>query len=115
PAVLGVFCSLVLLTVSVCPSFAAGTETGPTVWRVTAPPTELGLAPFYKKYVSVSGYPIVASAKVNDYALKEAAYLVSQMFAGRNDLRQAMVRSGSHLTIMAYDEFTTDVPEHAHL
>jgi hypothetical protein len=84
-------------------------------WRVTPPPPELALAPFYKKYVSVDGYPIVASEKVNDYALKEAAYLVDQMLSARRDLREAMIGGGSHLTVMAYDEFTTDVPEHARL
>jgi hypothetical protein len=52
---------------------------------------------------------------VNDYALKEAAYLVRQMLAGHRGLREAMIRSGSHLTVMAYDELTTDVPEHAKL
>ena len=84
-------------------------------WPVTSPPAELKLPSFYQKYVSVDGYPIVASAKVNNYALKEAAYLVSQMLAERRDLREAMIRSGSHLSIMAYNEFTTDVPEHARL
>ncbi len=84
-------------------------------WRVTSPPSQLALPPYYKKYVGVDGYPIVASEKVNDYALKEAAYLVRQMLSGHPGLREAMIRSGSHLTVMAYDEFTTDVPEHARL
>ena len=41
------------------------------------------LDPVYKKYVSAQGYPIVASEKVNDFALKEAAYLVSMMLNRR--------------------------------
>ena len=41
--------------------------------KVVAPPEELKLPAFYKKYVSANGYPIVASEKVSDFALKEAA------------------------------------------
>lgn len=87
----------------------------PARWTVTAPPAELKLPPFYQKYVSVDGYPIVASGRVNDYALAEAAWLVGQMLARRPDVRQAMIRGGSRLIVMAHDEFTTDIPEHAHL
>ncbi len=83
--------------------------------KVTTPPAEMKLDPVYAKYISAEGYPIVASAKVNDYALKEAAFLVNMMLAKRPDVREAMIKSGSRLIIMAHDEFTTDVPEHSHL
>lgn len=82
---------------------------------VTAPPAELNLPEFYQKYTSAGGYPIVASAQVNDYALKEAAWLIDMMLARRPDIRKAMIDSGSRLIIMAHNEFTTDVPEHSHL
>ena len=82
---------------------------------ITAPPKTLGLGPFYKKAISADGYPIVASERVSDYALREAAYLVSKMLAQRPDVRDAMIAGGSRLVVMAHDEFTTDVPEHAHL
>lgn len=83
--------------------------------EITTPPEHLRLDPFYKKYLSADGYPIVASDKVNDYALHEAAYLVKMMLARRPDVREAMVKGGSRLIVMAAGEFTTDVPEHAHL
>jgi len=83
--------------------------------EVTKPPGELGLDPFYEKYVSADGYPIVSSAKVNDYALKEAAYIVTMMLGKRPDVRDAMIKSGSRLAIMAYNEFTTDLPESARM
>ena len=51
----------------------------PVVKPVSAPPEDLGLDPFYTKYVSAHGLPIVGSAKVSDNALREAAYLVDQM------------------------------------
>ena len=83
--------------------------------QVTAPPAELKVDPFHKKYVNAGGYPIVASEKVNDYALKEAAYLVDLMLAKRPDVKAAMIKSGSRLCIIAHNEFTTDVPEFAWL
>ena len=80
-----------------------------------APPESLNLDPFYEKYIESNGYPIVSSGRVSDYALMEAAYLVDMMLAQRTDIRAAMIASGSRMIVMAHDEFTTDVPEHAHL
>lgn len=80
---------------------------------VTSPPEELGLDEFYQKYVSANGYPIVGSAEVSDYAMKEAAYLANMMLAKRPDVKEAMVKGGSRLVVMAHREFTTDVPEHS--
>lgn len=87
----------------------------PTTYLVQRPPANLKLSPFYEKYVSAGGYPIVSSGRVNDYALKEAAYLVNMMLARRPDVRRAMIAGGSRLIVMAHDEFTTDVPEHSHM
>lgn len=84
-------------------------------WKVTVPPNELKLDPFYEKYVSVNGYPVVSSGNVNDYALKEAAYLIDMMLAKRPDVKEAMIKSGSRMIVMAHNEYTTDVPEHSHL
>jgi hypothetical protein len=85
------------------------------VFEVTAPPAELKLPAFYKKYISAKGYPIISSEKVNDYALKEAAYLVNLLLDKRPDVREAMIKSGSRLIIMSHTEYTTDVPQHSHL
>jgi len=82
--------------------------------EVSTPPPELRLDPFYKKVVSVDGYPIVASENVNDYALKEAAYLIRMMMAQRRDVLEEMIASGSRMCILGYDQFTTDLPEFAH-
>lgn len=83
--------------------------------EVTPPPAELQAPKFYKKYISAEGYPIVASGKVSDYALKEAAHLVNQMLAHRPDVRKAMIESGSRMCIIGVSEFTTDLPEFAKL
>ena len=86
-----------------------------TTYRVTKPPRHLELPDFYQKYVSASGYPIVGSSSVNDYALKEAAYLIDMLLAQRADLRKAMIDSQSRMIVMAHNEFTTDIPEYTHM
>lgn len=82
---------------------------------VTAPPAALRLDPFYKKYVSAHGLPIVASCAVDDHALLEVAYLADLMLAKRPDVRAAMIANGSRVIIMGRAEFTTDIPEYAHM
>jgi hypothetical protein len=104
-----------ILILSLLPILLADSRANGDAFQVTAPPTSLKLNSFYKKYVSADGYPIVSSAKVNDYALKEAAYLVNLMLAKRPDVRKAMIESGSRLIVMGYSEFTTDIPEHSRL
>jgi hypothetical protein len=76
---------------------------------------EFKLAPFYKKYVSVGGVPIVASEKVNDAALLEARFLVEKMVGHRPEVLTAIAKNNVRLAIMAPDEFTTDIPEHSDL
>ncbi len=74
-----------------------------------------GIPAFYTQRIEANGYPIVASAGVNPYALKEAAYLIDLMLAKRPDVREAMIASGSRLCILAWNEFTTGQPEFARL
>jgi hypothetical protein len=83
-------------------------------YQVTAPPSRLKASEFYTKHVDAHGYPVLASAVVNDFALKEAAFLIDRMLAKRPDVKRAMVESGSRLVILAHNEFTTDLPEFAH-
>ena len=73
------------------------------------------LDPFYQQWIDVGGVPVLASAKVNPYAVKEAAYLIKQMIGHRQDLLQAMAENGVRFSVMAYNELTTQIPEHSHL
>lgn len=75
------------------------------------PPDARGIPAFYTQRVEAEGYPIVGSSRVDPHALKEAAYLVNLMLARRPDVREAMIRSGSRMCILAWNEFTTDQPE----
>jgi hypothetical protein len=111
---MNVLISLVIL-LSCC--FATGQES--LVPVVAAPPAEevarLNLDPFYKKHLSVGGFPIVGSEQVSDYAFYEAAFIINRMLGRRQDIIDALVESKVRLAIMAPDEFTTDIPEHATL
>jgi hypothetical protein len=79
------------------------------------PPDPDGIPAFYTQVLRYRGFPIVASAKVNPYALKEAAYIAELMLGKRPDVLEAMVKSGARLCIMAHGEYTTDLPEFARL
>jgi len=70
-----------------------------------------GIPDFYTQQFEAKGFPIVASSRVNSYALKEAAYIIDGMLKDRMDIREAMIKSGARLCILAHDEFTTDQPE----
>jgi len=83
------------------------------VTEVTEPPASLKLDPFYKKYLSADGLPIVSSEKVSDFALLEARYLVKLMLAKRPDIRKAMIANGSRLIVIGVNEYSTDIPEYA--
>src|SRR5207253_2643286 len=69
------------------------------------------LDPFYQKYASAKGLPVLSSAKVSDKAVVEAVYLINQMLAERDDIRQALVKGRTRFVVMAPTEMTTDVPE----
>lgn len=86
-------------------------STSPVQAHRYAPQEKNNTPAFYTQRLETQGFPIVASENVNPYALKEAAYLVDQMLAKRHDIRQAMIKSGARLCIIAHNEFTTDLPE----
>jgi hypothetical protein len=81
---------------------------------VTVPPAELGLDPFYAKYLNPGGdIPVISSAKVPDAALLVAVDVIDDMLAARPDLRAALARGNARVAVMARTEHTTDIPEHS--
>ena len=73
------------------------------------------LTSFYQQWIDVEGYPVLASENVNPYAVKEAAWLIRRLMSHRPDVLQAMVQNKASLSVMAYNEMTTQIPEHSHL
>jgi len=75
----------------------------------------LGLASFYQKHLDVGGLSIVGSASVSEYALLEAAWIIRHMIPGRDDILNALAGNRVRVAVMAWNEFTTDIPEHSRL
>jgi len=73
------------------------------------------LSEFYQKYTHAGPLPILGSDKVSDYALLEAAWLVDHVIGHRPDILQALADQGVRMVIMAYNEYTTDLPEQANM
>ncbi len=87
--------------------------------RTARPPTDaerhrLGLEPFHAKCVDMRGVLVLGSANTHDAALLEAAYLMDVMLP-RQDIVDGLIKSRTRMVVMAHNEMTTDVPEHADL
>ena len=76
---------------------------------------EFGLLPFYQKCILVEGLPIVSSEKVRDQALLEVRWIIRSMLKNRPDILKALAANKVRLAVMAWDERTSDVPEHTDL
>jgi cyclophilin family peptidyl-prolyl cis-trans isomerase len=75
----------------------------------------LNLPAFYQKHLDLDGFPILGSANVSDYAMIEAEWIVRHMLAARPEIVQALATNRARLVVMAYNEFTTDLPEQANM
>ena len=73
------------------------------------------LDPFYEQWINVGGLPVLASAKVNPYAVKEAAWLIQQVIGHSPDLLKVMAGNGGRINIMAHNELITQIPDFSYL
>ncbi len=80
---------------------------------ITSPPDSLGYPKFYEKYTDAFGIPVVSSAKVSDAALLVARDIINYMLVKRPDIRSAMISMKARLSIMAWSEMQTDLPEYS--
>lgn len=83
--------------------------------KVIAPPKELRLDPFYKKYLDADGIPIISSEKVDDKAFIVAHEIIIKMLSKRDDIKKAMVENKARVAIRATSEKNTDIPEYKNL
>ncbi|MCK4998503.1 MAG: hypothetical protein KAS23_03175, partial [Anaerohalosphaera sp.] len=70
---------------------------------------------FYRKSVMYRAMPIISSEKVNDYALKEAYYIIDKMASNMPEVIDTISENKVRCVVMACDEMTTDIPEHSDL
>ncbi len=82
---------------------------------IAAPPPELKVEGFYKKFCSALGLPVLSSASVPDLALAQAAVIVVKMVSARSDVRAKLIEKGVRVGIMGAKEVTTDLPEYRNL
>jgi len=114
-----------VLTLSITVLFALFFVIGPTFSqpspnprpKVTAIPQalreSLNLDPFYQKYLDAGGLPVLGSTNVSDYAILEARWILLHMLSHRPEILPVMATNRGRLVVMAYNEYTTDVPEQA--
>ncbi|MDA1195916.1 MAG: hypothetical protein O2894_12120 [Planctomycetota bacterium] len=70
---------------------------------------------FYRRYAGVDGITILASERPAEAALQEAAWILRNMLVRRPDVCATLRARGIRCCVMAHDELTTAVPEHASL
>ena len=69
------------------------------------------LDPYYQQWVNVRGFPVLASAEVSPYALKEAVWVLYQMIGHRPDVLTVMAARTVRLVIVPHNKHTSDMPE----
>lgn len=95
---------------------ACGPGKKTAVPEIVPPPAELNLDPFYAKYLNVNGVHLISSPRTSDEAMRAAyrtIYAMTCMLPA--EVTATMARNGAKVAVMARDEVTTDIPEHAYL
>jgi hypothetical protein len=98
--------------VLVCCLFAPPVRAEPRVGR---PPAHLGVDRYYEKHLDVGGVAVLASAKVADAALSEAAKVLRFMTHKRPELLRSLARYRIRFAVIGRQEETTDIPEYRDL
>ena len=70
------------------------------------------LDPYYEQWINVRGLPVIAPAKVNPYAIKEAAWIIEKMIGHRPDVLRAMVSNKARFSVVAHTDIITEIPEY---
>ena len=70
------------------------------------------LDPFYEQWIDVGGLPVIASVKVNPYAVKEAAWLITKMIGHRPEMLRSMVGNKARFAVIAHTEIIKEIPEY---
>src|SRR3569623_1123537 len=115
PSLRDIFIWLAVLVAAISGEIASAARSA----EVQTPPADIRkqfkLSPFYKRYLSDRGLPIVSSERVSPDALREAQNIVEHMLAGRDDIRQELIKRRIRVAVMSPTELTTDIPEHSDL
>ena len=80
---------------------------------VSAVPVEVSNNPFYEKYCDAGGIPIISSGDVDDLALQQAYYIITNILAPIPEVRSELVAGGAYIGIIGRDEQQTTLPEYS--
>jgi alpha-glucosidase len=93
-----------------------GFSQSPDSIKITTPPVNLNLDPFYKKYVDANGIPITSSWRVPDKALLKAQNIIVYMTnVLPKPVFEKLLEHKVRVGVMGRYEGTTDIPEHHYL
>lgn len=81
-----------------------------TLPNVIAPPSKLGISPYYTKFTYARELPVI-SRDASESALLKANDIVRSIFAYRHDILKAFINSGAKLVILGRNERMSDLPE----
>ena len=80
------------------------------------PPKEVrdffDLDPYYQQWINVRGFPVLASAEVRPYSVKEAAWQIGHMVGHRPDILKAMAQIKARFSIVPHNKHLPDIPEY---
>ena len=80
------------------------------------PPKEVrdffDLDPYYQQWINVRGFPVLASAEVSPYTVKEAAWQIGHMVGHRPDILKAMAQIKARFSIVPHNKHLPDIPEY---
>lgn len=85
------------------------------LYRLPAPPAQLGLDPHYQKYLNADGLVIVSSLDAADEALFRTAAVIDDMLADRPDIRETLIDQGVYVVVAGRTETFADLPDFRHL
>ena len=98
------------------PPVAPPPPPAPTSCEISAPPASLGLDPFYSKFCSVRGIPLISASVVPDAALKQAWNTLDNMLKDVSpNVIQKMVANKTRVGIIGAKQNLTDMPEYKNL
>ena len=80
------------------------------------PPQEVrdffDLDPYYQQWINVRGFPVLASAEVRPYTVKEAAWQIGHMVGHRPDILKAMAQIKARFSIVPHNKHLPEIPEY---
>ncbi len=67
---------------------------------------------YYQQWINVRGFPVLASAEVRPYTVKEVAWTIGHMVGHRPDILRAMAQNKARFSIVPHNKHLTDIPEY---